>query len=109
MQDQTPSADSLAPALQAVADAMNNLAVSLSSAGLSAPAGAVESTAASTDGGLGEGMDGGLGDGLANAESVGDVVSYLDTLKDKAIEMAPAVLGALAILVIGWLVSKLVT
>lgn len=92
-QDQTlPSQDSLADAIQNLADAIQ------STGGATSSEPAVEAAADEAGGAITD-IPGDL-DGIQ---------AWLGTAKDKLIDFVPSLVGALVILVVGWIVVKLIT
>jgi len=91
--------EEMAKAIQSLADSFHELSSTLATSGLSAAAPVETAEAAG-------------GDATNTAIDLTDVSQlqhYVILAKDKAIEYAPAVLGAIAILILGWIVARLIT
>ena len=95
--------DAATPSQDRIADAIERLAAAMESGGL--PAGGGDAPAEEEALVDAEALEG-LTDVPTDFEGL---QVWLTTLKDRAIEFLPLLAGALAILIIGWLLSKLVT
>ena len=95
--------DAATPSQDRIADAIERLAAAMESGGL--PAGGAE--AAPEEESL---VDAEALEGLTDVPTdLEGLQVWLTTLKDRAVDFLPLLAGALAILIIGWLLSKLVT
>lgn len=88
----------LAEALQSLAASFNQLSSTLASSGLGAAASPDVQTPATDEAPTN-----------IDLTDVGQLQHYLTLAKDKAIEYAPNVLGAIVILVVGWFVARMIT